>query len=124
MSRTIVLASVVVTMALQLTGCCSSANDETCTATIRYKGKNYEAKSNKSEATRLACRRYCKTDAPEVDAAWRSWKATPEGAKSTQDRETELENRQDLFFEVNRCQGTCLAEMVLTPALATVSCKK
>jgi hypothetical protein len=126
--RTILFVSVVATVMLQQVACCRSSGGKTCTATIRYKGKTYEAKSDssqpQSDATRLACRSHCKTDDPDVETAWRTWKASPEGAKSTRTRDAEMEVRTVLFDGVNRCQGTCVAEMVLNPALASVTCEK
>lgn len=116
------------TTLFQLSACCGSSGGKSCSSTIRYKGETYEAAStapdSQSDATRLACRRYCKTDDPEVETAWRAWKASPEGATSTRERDAELEVRSGLFSAVNRCQGTCVAEMVLTPTLATVTCAK
>jgi hypothetical protein len=124
--RLVISAMLVASSFTVLSACCGGSSGPACSATIQYKGRRYTASSDasdsKSDSTRLACRKYCKTDDPVVNAAYVQWKASPEGARSPSSREQAVETG-DALQAVNHCQGKCIAEMVLHPELAKVTCK-
>ena len=89
-----------------------------CAAAISYHGKRMSSVgtgSSKSRAKKSAetgtCLAYCDYADPTVDAAYRKWRATPDGQKegAARDKSVALGFVMSLKQEVSRCRGMCAA---------------
>lgn len=105
----VVALSCVVASSLLHTSCCGGGGE--CTATGTYKNANVTSNGSGSKARAEAeegfCMIYCADHDSVVDAAYRKWKATPEGSASKTDRWFDVSSEPSLKLPYAVCQDAC-----------------
>lgn len=116
-------AAAVIIVGAALLACKSSSG--ACRAKLTFEGKPFEATGDDPDKAKTSvCLGWCSTYDVAVDAAWKSWKATPEGSKSSDTRFGEVYSAvpggKDLL---ERCKARCLTHIATTqPTPVAVTC--
>ncbi|MFO0570727.1 MAG: hypothetical protein U0263_34140 [Polyangiaceae bacterium] len=108
-----------------LLACKSSPGSGSCRARLVFEGKPFEATGDDPEkAKQSVCLGWCTAHDPTIDAALVRWKATPEGAKSTDTRFGDVYSNLPGGRELlERCKTRCLGQVnAEQPSPVTVSC--
>lgn len=120
--RSALLACVILSALL---ACRSGASSGSCRAKLDFEGKTFEATGDDREkAKQSVCLGWCSTHDSAIDAVYKSWKATPEGARSTDTRFGDVYSNMPGGRELlERCKARCLAHVNGTqPTPVTLSC--
>ena len=120
--RSIVLAAATLTAA-----CFGGGGQSECVATGTYNSANVRAVGTGSDAKANAekgfCGVYCNDNDPTVDAAYRTWKASPEGQKSKASRWFDIDSAPALKQLATSCTQRCDADRAAGKIQVAVSCK-
>ena len=76
----------------------------------------------RKHAEEQVCSKYCQTVDPAVDKAWKDYKKTPAGAKSTLSREADVMLVSTIKPILTACDKQCKADVAADKAKLETSC--
>lgn len=114
-----------------LSGCCGGGKPAfTCAAAFELNGGKYSARgdgSTKAEADRSAtegaCIDYCQRGDPSVDVAWKAYKATPAGQKSTTTKSFDVDLEPTIVPIFKACTTQCSSNIASKKIVVTTTCE-
>ncbi len=97
---------------------------------MEYKGGTYSSKGTSNDSREAAkreaeggvCLDYCQRGDPKVNAAWKKFKATPKGKKSTASKSFELDFQPSLKNVYDTCKRRCRADIATNKVTVTTRC--